>query len=450
MASENVKAELTPYKKSKLAKLELSIHELAMTKGQVRLNGKTASLGTVRTTINVATESAKRLHALGYEIEHIDKLGERHIRALVEDWERCGLADKTMQNQLSRLRMVANWIGKPTMIPKGQGVFHFLPDVKPRKVVSVAMKGKSWSDCGIDVVIKIKEADAIDRRFGMMLRIALAFGLRRKEQLMGMPWAMDAGAELLINSNMAKNGRDRTIEIHHPFQRAVLDYAKKVCKKGEFMGWPGHTYEQNINRYKYLMRVRLGITRADAECVGHGLRAEFVENEAMLRGLLPPTMGGKADQMSKEEREQIELAISRNTGRNRTSVMGAYYGSFRKLPANKSQTGRLGTIIVNVDRDAVGIVYANPVPAKLADGTYRKLNAAEAKAISFSVVFEESGVEVGAYVSEFLEGRPDLKGKMDSILQRIGITGGSVGEGPSNWQVHGVLHAKATSATVET
>ena len=423
MVTEKNQLELTPARKSKLSKLEMSIHDVATTKGLVRLNGKTASLGTVRTTINVATESARRLHRLGFEIEHIDRLAERHVRALVEDWERCGLADKTMQNQLSRLRMVANWIGKPTMIPKGHGVFHFLPGVAPRKVANVAMKGKSWSDNGIDVVAKIKEADGIDRRFGMMLRMAVAFGLRRKELLMGMPWAMDAGSELLINCNIAKNGRDRTIEIHHPFQRATVKYAKSVCKKGEFMGWPGITYQQSVNRFKYMMSNRLGITRANAECVGHGLRAEFVENEAMLLGLLPPTLGGKADQMSKEQREQIELAISRNTGHNRTSVMGAYYGSFRRPPKGAIQASKLGTLIVNADSECLAVVYANPLPSKLADGTYRKLNAAEAQAITLSVVVEELGSEIGDYsVTDFLKSWPGLTDKMGSILHRIGIS----------------------------
>ena len=61
---------------------------------------------------------------------------------------------------------------------------------------------------------------------------------------MGKHWELHGGGELLVNSNIAKHGRDRRIEIHHGFQRGGLDYAKRLCKKGEFMGWPGASYEQ--------------------------------------------------------------------------------------------------------------------------------------------------------------------------------------------------------------
>ena len=181
---------------------------------------------------------------MGFALEDIQNPGERHIRALVEDWEKCKLAEKTMQNQLSRLRRVAAWIGKPILIPRGKGVWALLPGVAERKVVSVAQQSKSWSESGTDMVAKIREADAIDERMGIMLCKGVAFGLRRKEQLMGKLWALHGGGELLVNSNIAKHGRDRRIEIHHGFQRGGLDYAKRLCKKGEFMGWPGASYEQ--------------------------------------------------------------------------------------------------------------------------------------------------------------------------------------------------------------
>ena len=98
MQTDRNRGVRSPAQDKKLASLEKSIVALANAKGAIRFDGKPSSIGTVRTTINVSKESAKRLHRLGFELEDIQNLGERHIRALVEDWEKNGLAEKTMQN----------------------------------------------------------------------------------------------------------------------------------------------------------------------------------------------------------------------------------------------------------------------------------------------------------------------------------------------------------------
>lgn len=87
--------------------------------GLIRLNGKVASIRTVEFSRQVVRESCRRLHTLGYYIIDINSLKEKHIDALVRDWHEKGLSNKTMQNQLSRLRIFAGWLGKPEIIKAG-------------------------------------------------------------------------------------------------------------------------------------------------------------------------------------------------------------------------------------------------------------------------------------------------------------------------------------------
>ena len=259
----------------------------------------------------------------------------------------------------------------------------------------------------------------------MMLRMVPMFGLRRKEQLRGSPWEMDGGTVLIVSNNMGKGGRDRVIPIDHPLRRVVLDYAKSICKRGEPMGWPGRTFAQNQDRYKYILRMKLKITLSDADCVGHGLRAEFVENQAMQLGLLPPSLGGTAKQMSPERRLQIEQMIALNVGHNRVNVLGAYYGSFRLKPKNERLEERIaGVSIGDGSGDIAGIFISPPIKPD-ESGAYPKLSEAKKSQINISIVREVVG-RVGASgskqdVADFLKQHPQLEASIAGILDQVGL-----------------------------
>lgn len=411
--------------KRALAKLEMSVIAMCKDKATVRANGNIASLGTIRTTTNVGLETARRLHRLGFELQDIHNLGERHIEAVVRDWHAGGLSPKTMQNQLSRLRQIAKMIGKPTLVKSSGGVWAYLPGVDEVKVSTVAKKSKSWSGNGIDVVAKIKEADSYDQRMGMMLRMVALFGLRKSEQLQFKPWSMDGGTEIRAEDNIGKGGKYRIIPVYHPLQRAVLDYAKGICKRGEAMGWPGRTLAQNQDRFKYLLRIKLKITRRDVDCVGHGLRAEFVENKAMQLGLLPPTLGGTAKQMTPEKRLQIEQSLAQEVGHNRVNVLGSYYGSFRLKPKNEGFGERIaGVSIGDGSGDIAGIFISPPIKPD-ESGAYPKLSEAKKSQINISIVREVVG-RVGASgskqdVADFLKQHPQLEASIAGILDQVGL-----------------------------
>lgn len=295
-----------------------------------RVNGKVASDRTTSSYGEGLRTMFKKLLAMGYKLEKPENLSEKHIEALCKEWYRLERSPKTMQVNLSHLRIFAGWIGKGNMV---KDIHHYLPDV-PRetlKVRTVATRSKSWSENGIDVVAKIKEADSIDWRFGLMLRLQLSFGLRRMEAVQALPWKNDHGDK--FSAYATKGGRPRDIHIETPEQRLVLDMVKARLKKSEHLGWPTRPdgsaadLAYSIRKYSRLLP-QIGITRAESLVTGHGLRAQFAENAALIASLIPVTLGGTGGQMEKDEMNLQRAKVSEKLGHSRVSITPAYVGSY--------------------------------------------------------------------------------------------------------------------------
>ncbi|MBK4736092.1 phage integrase N-terminal domain-containing protein [Noviherbaspirillum pedocola] len=279
-----------------------------------------------------------RLHELGYRIHNVEKLEERHIKAFAVDaWYKRKYKPKTLNGELSTLRVFGGWIGQPNLV---KDAAHYLPEVDPEEFVvsGVAKKSKSWTECGIDVLQKIKEADAEDWRFGMALRLMLAFGLRRKEALACYPHkSTENKVGWQVYPDEAKNSRPRVILIEHESQRKVIEYVKSKVKKNERMRWMtdhgGHeiTLDQAMKHFNYLMR-KIGVTKALTGTSGHGLRAQFVENYAVISGFVPPTLGGDGSELSKDDLKAKRAAASETLGHSRIIVTNSYYGAFNRNP----------------------------------------------------------------------------------------------------------------------
>ncbi|MBD8531685.1 MULTISPECIES: integrase domain-containing protein [unclassified Massilia] len=268
---------------------------------------------------------------LGFKLQRPENFGERHIVALCRFWYENNYAASTIRSNLSYMRIFCRWMGKGNMVKSAQ---HYLPEVPKEelKVKTVAAKSKSWAVNGVDVIAKINEADAIDPRFGMMLRMCLAFGLRAHEVIELCPWKHDRTDRL--SPEKTKTGRARDIFIDTPEQRVVLNYAKSMVKKNEHLGWKTRqdnggaaSLEYNKSRW-YRLLGKVGITKEDSLVTGHGLRSQYAENAALLLSVIPPTLGGTGGQMGKEDLDLKRAQVSESLGHSRIFVTGPYLGSF--------------------------------------------------------------------------------------------------------------------------
>lgn len=306
------------------------LNEIVAANVYKRVDGTVASQGTITAKGETVHTCFNDLWKTGRKITNPENLSHSHIEALCRYWYEKPIAVSTMNARLSVLRDFSRWIGKPGMVKQ---LHEYLPNVDKSllKVKKVATESKGWSENDIDVLEKINLADSIDPKFGLMLRMCLAYGLRRMEVLQFKPHKSDQGHSIRIYE--AKNGRQRIIEIDTPEQREVLDQVKKSVGKYDHIGWKTNqrgqmaTLDYCIGRYDKSM-AKIGITRADAGVTGHGLRAQYAENAALVARMIPPTLGGTSGQMSKEDLHVIREQVSEKLGHSRISVTAAYFGAF--------------------------------------------------------------------------------------------------------------------------
>ena len=180
--------------------------------GGVRTNGEVSSIRTQEYSLQVIRETCRRLHSLGFYLADVSGLTRKHIDAVIAAWHRQGLSNKTIQNQFSRIKIFAGWLGKPWLVSE-DGASGHLPgvDSKSLRVRTVADASKSWTANGVDLADVIKRATMEDIRLGAMLTLGIAFGLRKKEMLRIKPWRADKGTSLEIDGSVAKNGRYRNM-----------------------------------------------------------------------------------------------------------------------------------------------------------------------------------------------------------------------------------------------
>ena len=418
----------------KLDRLVASANEIIRANAGLRVNQATASHRTQEISEQIIGRCCRQLHALGFYIEDISGLQRKHIDALLNDWHSTGLSAKTIQNQFSRLKIFCGWMGKGGIVSP-EGAIGHLPGVDPKslRVRTVADRSKSWSANGLDIAEKIRQARNQDPRHGAMLLLGVAFGLRKKEMLRIKPWKADKGDRLEIDGAVAKNGKHRVILIERGdperdefgrAQRWALDLAKSLCKKNETLGWPGLSIKQAENRYYHYMKV-LGITKFDAGVSGHGLRAEYAENMLILRGLMPPTLGGNPSQASPAERDRIMLEVQNKLGHDDRHASGAYWGSFRRSSGSENLGTRIGPVlVVDGSSDTFAMLYCDPPPIKEADGTYKTRSGSQRRKTMVTAVVEKAGrdddsVELEEFVNRF----PHLEGKVRAQLAAVGVGG---------------------------
>ncbi|RYF52128.1 MAG: hypothetical protein EOO38_01295 [Cytophagaceae bacterium] len=295
-----------------------------------RVNGKQASTRTVQAMTEGLRGNFRLLRGeLGFKLQDPVNLREVHIQALCAEWYRQGLSPKTMQGYLSHIRIFCGWIGKGGMVKTLRAYLPNVPAAELR-VSTVATKSKSWAEAGIDVQEKIADALALDWRFGYMLMSQVAFGLRAHEAIQFKPWKYERDGRLSFDKT--KGGRPRDVFIDTDAQRAILELIKSKLKKNETLGWTHRPNGQLADlkyskaRYYRLMR-KLGITKEQADVVGHGLRAQFAENSALLLDFIPATLGGTPGQKDRGQIEVDLLKTSESLGHSRPSITNAYYGS---------------------------------------------------------------------------------------------------------------------------
>jgi site-specific recombinase XerC len=254
-------------------------------------------------------------------------LGNRHVAFMVRRWVDRGLEPGTIQLYLSYLRTFAEWIGHTGMVLPAE---KYVDDPARVERSYAAAADKSWSAHGIVPDAKIAEVAAFDRYVGCQLLMALRFNLRVKEAVMCPPHTAEVEGQLEVKRG-TKGGRLRFVPIDTPEKRAALEAAKRcVESKSAHLGRPGKTLEQNLERFRYVMR-KFGITKAMLGVTAHGLRHEYANDRyEEFAGIPSPVRGGPS--IEREADCAARLRLAEELGHGRRAVTSAYIGATLRPP----------------------------------------------------------------------------------------------------------------------
>ena len=120
-----------------------------------------------------------QLWEMGYRLQHPHALGERHVKALADRWQKEGLVANTLHTRISNLSAFAAWIGKPGMVKRPRDYF-------PEEVVRrthIAQENRAWVAHNVDPETVIAKARVLDERMGLYLALEHHLGFRVKESL---------------------------------------------------------------------------------------------------------------------------------------------------------------------------------------------------------------------------------------------------------------------------
>jgi integrase len=294
----------------------------------------------------------KRLRAMGFKLDDPAHMGGRHIGWLMRDWTadptikaelatrgvryepRDGpLSPAYIQQQLSFLRALSAWIGKPGLVLPAEA--YVAPHLVARQ--TTAQRDRSWSGDAVDPAAVLAQVASPDPRTALILEVMLAFGLRRKEAVMFVPTLAEVPAHALPSSDDpgpylaflrikrgTKAGRLRYTAIRHPSQAWTLERALEAAPNGGHIGYPGLSLKQALRRFSNTLH-RAGVNMKVLGVTGHGLRHQFAADLYVeLAEVAPPVRGGGP--VDAETLRAAYLAVAEQLGHGRPQIAGAYLG----------------------------------------------------------------------------------------------------------------------------
>ncbi|WP_235578313.1 phage integrase N-terminal domain-containing protein [Pseudorhodoferax sp. Leaf267] len=273
-------------------------------------------------------------------------LGQKHVQAMVQVWQRERLAPATIQTYLSFLRGLASWLDKPGLV---RPPAHYGLRLEEYERHEYAQRDKSWRAQGLDVEQVLQQVAAFDPRIAACMRLMHVFGLRDKESVMlrphahVVPFAQTGLPDVGLNADdylwvKGKGGRVRWIAIDADAQRLALAQARTlVTGQDASMGDPARTLRQNLRRLMYVLE-KFGITRRAAGTTGHGLRHGHVNDlYEQIGGVPSPVRGGPV--LPPVQDRAARKAVAERAGHARLRASGAYIGSVtlaRNRPSDRS------------------------------------------------------------------------------------------------------------------
>ena len=255
----------------------------------------------------------KNLAELGYHLDNINQLKQKHVYSLVNYWQDQSLNTATIKNRMSALRLACKLLGKRN-VTKSNNYY--------------AIGNRSYIPEKNKALLNIELNKISDPYVKTSLQLQQMFGLRREESLKIIPKLTDKGEHIELQASWTKGGVPRSIPIVSQAQQICLNRAKTLCGESSLIP-QNKSYIEQRNLYDRITH-KAGLYNL------HGLRHAYAQKRYWQltnkmtngHGWAAPIAGGKSKaEMAKSEIDIDKKAreiISRELGHSRIKISKIY------------------------------------------------------------------------------------------------------------------------------
>lgn len=332
----NVRAVLREYRLPadfKGALEELLLGNVNRVHSRTRISAKPLSVKTQKYRTQAICKSFEELRQNGYALQSPYALKQKHVQFLVEFWIKSKLSGGTIENKLTYLRALSEWIRKPNLV----GTLADYVDREAHDLVRtyVAHEDKSWEGHGIDAAAKIDEIAVTDAHVAVQLKLQAAFGLRVEESFLLRPAEAARDDGLLGVTRGTKGGRDRVVPIE--FKLAVLEEAAGLANPFTGSTIPhGRTKQQWKERY-YKVLKKHGVTQAGIGVTSHGLRHQFLQQMYERLTGVPAPVKQTAERVDSDLHREAMQRVVEAAGHSRATKANAYLSTYNAQAEKKNR-----------------------------------------------------------------------------------------------------------------
>ncbi|VWC46866.1 Fis family transcriptional regulator [Burkholderia lata] len=291
-----------------------------------RISKRALSIKTQEYRATAICKAFVELREGGFALQTPWSLKTKHVEYLVDRWVKDEQSGGTIENKLTYLRALAQWLGKANLVGT-------LGDYVDRRAAGlersyVATEDKSWVANGVDAVAKIEEIAQTCPYTAVQLKLQAAFGLRVEESFMLRPVEAVRDPHNLAVTRGTKGGRPREVPIERKIE--ILEEAARLSNGVTGSTIPaGRSLKQWRDWYYYVLS-KHGVTKSGIGVTSHGLRHEYLQTLYADVAEVPAPIKGASARPDPAAHENAKRRVVEAAGHSRPSKANAYLSTFAR------------------------------------------------------------------------------------------------------------------------
>ncbi|CAN7794634.1 integrase domain-containing protein [Paraburkholderia hospita] len=306
------------------AMLKLFDENVSRVHSTTRISNRALSIKTQEYRAAKLCKAFKELRDGGFALQTPWSLKHKHVQHLVDKWIAAGQSGGTIENKLTYLRAIAQWMGKTNLI--GSLGEYADRDALGLKRSYVATEDKSWAAHGVDAVAKIDEIAQTCPYTAVQLKLQAAFGLRIEESFMLRPAEAARNPRLLAVTRGTKGGRPREVPIETKI--GILVEAARLSNGQTGSTVPADRTLRQWRDWYYYVLEKHGVTRRGIGITSHGLRHEYLQTLYEETAGVPAPIKRADARPDPQLHEEAMRRVVEAAGHSRLTKSGAYLSTF--------------------------------------------------------------------------------------------------------------------------